>query len=299
MEKTRSPALMIFPIERARSFSDRYLFLGRFISKVLFTLKYDLEKAEINIDVERYCLAALLSAMIYGLMFLFVGLAFGVIITRALGPFTLSLIFVFGIGAFIMMLLFHLFYPKLAAFQLASMVDQELLFALRTMLIQLSSGISLFDSMRNVARSNYGQVSTEFTLAIRDINSGISETEALEKLAFRTKSEVLKKTAWQLTTTIRSGGSIVNALNSQVEALVAQQMDSIKSYAAELNLWTLVYLIVAAALPSLGITFLVIASSIGGSGIGPEAVMLIIILSLSVQAAMIMLIRSKVPKVVK
>ena len=299
MEKSKTPVLMLFPLDRARGFSDKYLFIGRFISKILFSLKYDLEKAEIYIDVERYCLAALLSALLYSIMFIFVGLAFGVIVSRSLGAFTISLVLIFSLGSFLMMLLFHLFYPKLAAYQLASMVDQELLFALRTMLIQLSSGISLFDAMRNVARSSYGQVSTEFTLAIRDINSGISETEALEKLAFRTKSEVLKKTAWQLTTTIRSGGSIVNALNSQVEALVSQQMDSIKSYSAELNLWTLIYLIVAAAMPSLGITFLVIASSIGGSGIGPEAVMLIIILSLSVQVAMILLIRSKVPKVVK
>ena len=76
-------------------------------------------------------------------------------------------------------------------------------------------------------------------------------------------------------------------------------MDAIKAYSAELNLWTLVYLIVAAAVPSLGITFLVIASSIGGSGIGPEAVILIVLLSMIVQITMIMLIRSKVPKVVK
>jgi hypothetical protein len=52
-------------------------------------------------------------------------------------------------------------------------------------------------------------------------------------------------------------------------------------------------------MPSLGITFLVIASSIGGSGIGSEAVLLIVILSLTIQVAMIMLVRSKVPKVVK
>jgi flagellar protein FlaJ len=179
------------------------------------------------------------------------------------------------------------------------MVDQDLLFALRTMLIQLSSGISLFETIKAISKANYGQVSTEFGLVIKDINTGMSETDALEKLAFRTKSEVLKRTTWQLITTLRSGGSIVTALNSQVDALVSQQMDLIKSYAAELNLWTLIYLIVAAAMPSLGITFLVIASSIGGSGIGPEAVLLIVILSIFVQLSMVFLIRTKVPKVVK
>lgn len=297
MEKT--PVMMLYSLERAKRFSDRFLFIGSFLSKIIFSIKYDLQKAEINIDVERYCLASLISAGIYGVMFLFVGMAFGTIITREFGLITAATMVLFGIGSFITMLFFHLIYPKLASMQIAGMVDQDLLFALRAMLIQLSSGISLFDTMRNTSRSNYGQVSAEFAMVIKDINSGLSETAALEKLAFRTKSEVLKKTVWQITTTLRSGGSITNALGSQVETLVAQQMDTIKSYAAELNLWTLIYLMIAAAMPSLGITFLVIASSIGGSGIGPEAVILIVVLSLAVQLAMIFLIRSKVPKVVK
>ncbi|VVB74239.1 Type II secretion system (T2SS), protein F [uncultured archaeon] len=295
----KTPLMMLYSLEKARRFSEKYLFIGRFLSKIMFSLKYDLQKAEINIDEERYCLAATVSAAMYGLMFLFVGMAFGVIINRGLGTGTIAIMLVTGLGAGLAMLIFHLIYPKLAAFQLASMVDQELLFAMRTILIQLSSGISLFDTMKSISKSNYGQVSKEFALVVRDVNSGVSETEALEKLAFRTKSEVLKKTAWQLTTTLKSGGSITSALNSQVEELISKQMNSIREYSAELNLWTLVYLIVAAAMPSLGLTFLVIASSIGGSGIGPEAVILIIVLSISVQCAMIFLVRSKVPKVVK
>jgi pilus assembly protein TadC len=299
MDRIKTPLMMLFPLDYAKRINERYLFIGSWLSKVIFSLKYDLQKSELDIEVERYCLAAIISAIIYAVMFLFVGLAFGAIITKEFGLTTITLMLIFSFGAFISMLIFHMIYPKLAAFQLASMVDQDLLFALRTMLIQQSSGISLFESMRNISRSNYGQVSSEFGLVIKDINSGMGETEALEKLAFRTKSEILKKTAWQVITTMRSGGSVVNALDSQVEALVAQQMDSIKSYAAELNLWTLIYLIIAAAMPSLGITFLVIASSIGGSGIGSEAVLLIVILSLTIQVAMIMLVRSKVPKVVK
>ncbi len=297
--KNKTPVLMLYSVENAKKFSEKYLFIGRFLSKIIFSLKYDLQKAEIDLDVERYCLAALISASLYGLMFIFVGMAFGAIITRSFGTLTIGIMAIASIGSFVGALIFHLFYPKIASFQLAGLVDQDLLFALRTMLIQLSSGISLFEAMKNVSKSSYGQVSVEFALAIRDINSGVSETAALEKLAFRTKSEILKKTAWQIITTMRSGGSIVNALNSQVETLVEQQMDAIKSYSAELNLWTLVYLIIAAAMPSLGITFLVIASSIGGSGIGAETVILIIVMSISVQVAMILLIRSKVPKVVK
>jgi len=296
--KEQNPVLL-FPLDKARHFSNKFIFLGRFLSKIIFSLKYDLKKAEIDIEPANYCLAALISAIIYGIMFLFVGAAFGIIMLREVSIFTFLIMFGFSILAFAGSLIFHLLYPKLAAYQLASLVDQELLFSLRTLLIQLSSGISLFEAMQSIARSNYGQVSHEFEQVVRDINSGMAESTALEKLAFRTKSEVLKKSVWQIITTLKSGGSIVSALNSEVSDLNAQQVEIIKNYSAELNLWTLVYLIIAAAMPSLGITFLVIASSIGGSGIGVEAVILIALLAAVIQVAMIFMIKTKVPKVIK
>ncbi len=291
--------MMLFPITKARHISNRYLFLGQIISKVFFSLKYDLQKAELDIDPERYSIAALISASLYGLMFAFVGLAFGIILTRQIGPNTLVTAFFFGFFALTSALIFHMFYPKIAATQIASMVDQELIFALRTMLIQLTSGMSLFQSIKAISKANYGQVSSEFDDVIKDMSTGMSETTALEKLAFRTKSEILKKSIWQIVTTMKSGGSIVGALNAQVEALVVQQADTIKAYAAELNLWTLVYLIVAAAMPSLGVTFLVIASTISSGSIGKEAVILIVLLSMTTQIMLIMLVRAKVPKVIK
>jgi len=286
--KEQNPALLLFPLEKARHFSNNFLFIGRFLSKIMFSLKYDLEKAEIDIDPANYCLAAFISATIYGLMFL-----------KEISLFTFLIMFGFSFFAFIGSLFFHLLYPKIAARQLASLVDQELLFSLRTLLIQLSSGISLFEAMNSIARSNYGQVSREFGQVVKDINTGLSESAALERLAFRTKSEILKKSVWQIITTMKSGGSVVSALNSEVVDLNAQQVEVIKNYSAELNLWTLIYLIIAAAMPSLGITFLVIASSIGGSGIGVEAVVLIAFLAAIIQVAMIFMIKTKVPKVIK
>jgi len=297
--KEQNPALLLFPLDKARHFSNKFLFLGRLLSKIIFSLKYDLKKAEIDIEPANYCLAALISAIIYGIMFIFVGAAFGIIIIREITIFTFGIMIGFGFLAFVGSLIFHLLYPKMAAYQLASLIDQELLFSLRTLLIQLSSGISLFEAMQSIARSNYGQVSHEFEQVVRDINSGMSESAALEKLAFRTKSDVLKKSVWQIITTMKSGGSIVTALHSEVSDLNAQQVEIIKNYSAELNLWTLVYLMIAAAMPSLGITFLVIASSISGSGIGIEAVILIALLAAIIQVAMIFLIKSKVPKVIK
>ena len=90
--KKQNPVLLLFPLDKARQFSNKFLFLGRFLSKIIFSLKYDLNKAEIDINPENYCLASFISAIIYGIMFVFVGAAFGVIIIREITMFTLFLI---------------------------------------------------------------------------------------------------------------------------------------------------------------------------------------------------------------
>jgi flagellar protein FlaJ len=297
--KEKNPVMMLYPLSSARKIPPKYLFIGQKLSKIVFTLKYDLDNSEINIDPARYSLASLISAFIYFFLFTFVGGAFAFVLFDDLTPDLIVLAFGAGILGFFVMFFFHLFYPRKRAKEIAKEVEEELLFALRTLLIQVSSGISLFEAMRLVSRSNYGQVSEEFHGVIRDVNSGMSESKALEKLAFKTKSDIFKKIIWQMLTTMKSGGSVVSSLRASVEELVLKQMDIIKGYAAELNMWTLIYLIVAAALPSLGVTFLVIASAIGTSGIGVEAVILIAVLAIGIQLALIFLLRTHVPKVIK
>lgn len=297
--KEKTPVMLLFPIEKAKEFSERFLGIGRILSKIVFSLEYDLQKAEIKIEPEKYALASFISAIIYGFIFLFIGLAFGVIIMREINQNTFMIMTASGVISFFGALIFHLIYPKIQANQIAANVDEELIFALRTILIQVSSGISLFEAIKAISRSNYGQVSQEFKDVIRDVNTGMSEQTALEKLAFKTNSDILKKTIWQIITTMKSGGSVVNALQSEINELVENQVETIKKYSAELNLWTLIYLLIAAAMPSLGVTFLVIASSVGGSGIGSEAVILIALLAFCVQGALIFLVRGQVPKVIK
>ncbi|MFA5741988.1 MAG: type II secretion system F family protein [Candidatus Izemoplasmatales bacterium] len=296
--ETKIP-MMLFSPEKINSFKSNYLWVGNLLSKLIFSLKYDLEKAEIGIDIERYSLAAFLSAIFYAVVFFFVGSAFGLILSKQFMPTVYSTMTIFGIFGFAGFFLYFMLYPKMRATQLASAIDSELVFAIRSMLIQLSSGVSLFETVKSISRANYGVVSNEFKYVVSDISSGQRETEALERLAFKTQSEVLRRTVWQLITTIKSGGSLVSSLGVQVDSLIASQMESIKNYAAELNLWILLYLIVAAALPSLGVAFLVVISSLSGGGVGKEIIISIVLLSVSVQIGMIMFVRTRTPKIVR
>ena len=131
---------------------------------------------------------------------------------------------------------------------------------------------------------------------VQEINAGSSEGVALEKLALRTDSDFLKKTVWQLVTSIRAGAPMNSALQSIVITLNEFQSRSIKNFAAELNMWILIYLLVAAAMPTIGITFMVILSAIGGSDITPDTIVQTIGLAFVIQIVLIGLIGSRAPR---
>ena len=246
---------MLFSIERANNVNRKFVWIGEKLSKIFFKVKYDLEKAELEISPEKYLTAAFFSALVYGILLF--GLFYGLFYLRDSAITATNSILAFAIGCvfFVVFFFLHMVYPGITAKKYAAGIDQSLMFALKSMLIQVSSGVSLFDSMVNISKAGYGSVSKEFGEVVQDVSAGESEAKALEKLALRTKSSYLRRTSWQLLTSIRSGASLEGALSSVVLTLTAQQIRAIRDYAAELNMWILLYLLLAAAIPTLGITF--------------------------------------------
>jgi len=288
---------LIYSVEGANKINRRFVWIGQFLNKVFINVKYDLDKANIPINSEKYITASFFSAVVYGLIsFLF----FYFLFFARDGVFTAensilsALIGVVFTGLFFML---HLAYPSIMSKNYAAGIDNSLIFALNNMLIQVSSGVSLFSAMSNVSKFNYGNVSKEFENVVKDVSSGESEAKAIEKLALKTRSEYLKKISWQLLTSLRSGASLKGSLSTVVSALNAMQIRAIKNYAGELSMLILMYLMIAAAIPTLGITFLVILSSMGGASIGPDAVISVIIGAAIMQIVLIGFIKTRVPKV--
>jgi len=288
---------MVFSIERAKKINRHFVWIGEKLSGIFSNLKYSLLQADLDISVEKYLTAAFFSAICYGLLFFAFIYLLLFVRNQTITPEDSILSFVTGFAFFCLFFFLHVIYPKLMAKKYASGIDQNLLFALKSMLIQVSSGVSLFDSLVNISKEKYGIVSKEFAELTKEISAGEGEAKALEKMALSTKSEYLRKTTWQLLVSLRSGASLQGALKSIVQTLSSNQARAIKSYAAELNLWILVYLLLAAAVPTLGVTFLVILSSLGGAAVGPEHILLIVFGAFAMQVILIGFIKNRVPKV--
>lgn len=288
---------MLYSIERANKVNRHFVWIGEKLSGLFFNVKYALQQGDFEIEPEKYLTAAFFSALVYGIIFFFAFYALFAVRDGTITGENSVLAALIGLAFFCIALFLHIIYPGIMAKKYAAGIDQSLLFALKSMLIQVSSGVTLFNAMINISKANYGIVSKEFEALTKEISAGESEVKALEKMALKTKSDYLRKTTWQLLASMRSGASVQGALSSIVETLSNKQVRAIKDYAAELNLWILIYLLLAAAVPTLGITFLVILSAMGGASIGPETVLLAIFGAFFMQVVLIGFIKSRVPKV--
>ncbi len=288
---------LLFSIEKAQKINPRFEWIGRKLSKLFISTKYNLTSAGLEIEAEKYLTACFFSALVYFVVFFLLFFTLFFLRDHAFIPKNALLAFVFGLVFFFVFFLLHVIYPKIMSQKLATSIDNSLLFALKSMYIQVTSGISLYMAMINVSQSDYGVVSKEFGKVVREISAGESEPKALEKLALKTNSEHLKKTCWQLLNSIRSGASVQGALQSIVLMLTREQERAIKNYAAELNMWILMYLLLAAAIPTLGVTFLVILSTIGNASVGPEHIILIVLAAFAIQIILIGFVKNRAPRV--
>jgi flagellar protein FlaJ len=221
-------------------------------------ISYYLKMLESDVDDGEYVVVSALNAAVWGLLvFLLVKIKDPYIaFASAFFPALVTLVLLF---------LVFILYPRILVRKAVEAVDRDLVYALKDILIQISSGVSLFEAMKNISNSEHGMVSKEFGLVVQDINAGEAQDVALEKLAVRTESEFMKKTIWQIVLALRSGSSLQGTVKNLVDNMRQYQSAKVKSYTQEMNLWILLYLVVAIAIPSLGATLITILSSFGNT----------------------------------
>jgi len=197
--------------------------------------------------------------------FLFGFLILLVIFTSILALFRINYFYFYGLGAAFLFSCFLFFsqvnYPKVYNLKKTRDVEKNLIPALQDMLVQLESGVPIFEIIVNIANSDYGLVSYEFKKAVNEINSGISHIDALEHLIKRNSSVYFKRVLWQLSNGLRSGSDMGIVIKDIIDSLSKEQAIQIQSYGSRLNPLIMFYMLITVILPSLGLTFFTIISS--------------------------------------
>lgn len=285
--------ILLFPPSLSRYFKFLMPVARKMVDE---KFKRELQSALLEEEPEYYIIAFLISSFIWGAVL--GGIIFLLLFSIQGKSYEESLIasLVVGIVFFLVFLLLHLIYPSLLSRRVAQMTDRQLIHVLRDMWVQASSGVPLYNILQNVAEGDYGVVQLDLRDAVREISAGERDITVLERVAATTRSESFKRALWHVITSMRTGIGMSAALESAIMSREAEQRRTIKNYGSSLNFYLLLYLLFAAVIPSILTTFFAILSVFGILSIGLGTLIIIISISLMVQAFIIGLVKVSRPE---
>ncbi len=152
-------------------------------------------------------------------------------------------------------------YPKIYFSRREKDIERNLVAALEDMIVQLSSGIPLYNIMVNISYSSYGELGIEFKKAVKKINAGVPQVEVIEEMGEKNPSPLLRRALWQISNGMKAGSDISIVIRDSIKLLNQEQIVQIQNYGNKLNPLIMFYMLVTIILPALAITFLTIISS--------------------------------------
>ena len=286
--------ILIFNLRWARKL--RFLYpLGRAI--IGKRLREELKVASLTEEPEQYGIAFLISSLlwaiiVWGITMYIVVYGQGKLPSEAMIPASIV-----GVFTFVVFFALHLLYPTLLAKRLADEADKKLVYLLRDLWIQSTSGVPLYIALSNVACSDYGIISEEVKGAVSKISSGERDIAVLEHLAATTRSKEFKRILWDIITSMKTGLGLTAALDRALASLTAEQSRRIKEYTSSLNFYLLLYLLFAAVIPAIFATFMSLLSVFGVLAISTETLIIVVVFSAIVQAALIGMMKASRPEI--
>jgi len=139
-------------------------------------------------------------------------------------------------------------------------ISREIVFAGRFIIIELESGVPLYNAMVNVSK-NYDVIGKYFKEITDKVDFGTSMEDALNDAVEFVPSNDFRKILWQMINSIRTGSDVAKSLYSVMEQITKDQLTEVNKYGKKLNPLAMFYMIVAVILPSLGMTMMIILSS--------------------------------------
>ncbi|MBW2992655.1 type II secretion system F family protein, partial [Candidatus Woesearchaeota archaeon] len=196
-------------------------------------------------------------------------------------------------------LLFGMFFyflkiPDLLIIKKEKEVNKEIVFAGRFLIIELESGVSLYNAIRNVTKS-YNIVGKYFNEIIEDIDMGTPIEDALNKAIEYTPSSDFRKVLWQMLNSIKTGADIAESLKNVVEQVTKRQIIEIKKYGKKLNPLAMFYMMIAVIIPSIGTTMIIVLSTFVSFDISLSVLLLLAAFLGFIQFMFISIIRTSRP----
>ena len=245
----------LIPQDKLYRISKKFYGLAQRIEKKFPFLEIQLTQAETKLKAIEYVAMSLASScMLFVALFIISlpAVKFGASFLLVLFiPFVITF---FALGQ-------QLAYPKLIANRRIKLIERELLPALQDMHVELNSGVPLFNILVNISKGGYGEVSKEIGKAVKEINAGKAQIDALEELGLRNPSILFRRALWQIVNGMREGADVGPLIKDIIGSISDEQLTQIQRYGGQLSPLALFYMLIAVIAPSLGITFIIVLSS--------------------------------------
>ena len=225
------------------------------VAKISPMLRVKLKEAGIDDKPEDFIKKTFISAfyMTTGLVVVFFFLLAKYIALNGIIIFFIPVIF-------IVMFSYMIKLPDLKIFKKEKEINKEIMFAGRFIIIELESGVPLYNAMVNVSK-NFQIVGKYFKEITDKVDLGTGMDDALNEAVEFIPSNDLRKVLYQIINSIRTGSNISKSLYSVMEQITRDQINEVNKYGKKLNPLAMFYMIVAVILPSLGMTMVIVLSS--------------------------------------
>jgi flagellar protein FlaJ len=205
--------------------------------------------------VQRMLITAL---MIAGLIFVLLV----IILSKAGLTVEESLVFglVVGFAVFQVFINTLLNFPMQKSKASGKLVERDILFAARDMIISLRSGMPLFNAMASVS-TGYGQASKQFARIIERVQLGTPLEQAIDQQIEESSSISFRRIMLQASVSIRAGADVISALQAIIDQLSQERIIALRRYGQRLNALAMFYMLFGVIIPSMFIAVAIILTT--------------------------------------
>jgi len=205
-------------------------------------LDQDLYRASIFMSKEKY-VAYMVGVSLIAAFF---GFVFAYLLYM---PLDISLLI--GLLGFIGGFFYMRQYPKMVWRKRVAEVERTMPYALRHMASLLSAGVGIAEAMLSVANADYGVLSEEFELILRDMRTGSSFEDALAKFEEKMASENISRVVKQILRAVKFGGNLADILYKMAEDFSFEYRMKLVEYVQKVNGIAFIYMFMTIVMPTL------------------------------------------------
>lgn len=197
---------------------------------------------------------------------------------------------------YLLMFMYMMKQPDVRIIRINKAISREIVFAGRFLVIELESGVPLYNAFKNIEK-NYPNAGKTFQNIINKVDMGTPMEDAINEGIVQTPSPHIRKILWQVVNSLKTGSDASKSLGSIMDQIVKEQIILVKEYGKKLNPLAMFYMMIAVIIPTLGTTMLVVLSSFIAFDIGLKVLIMLVFALGFMQMMFLNIIRSSRPPV--